>query len=140
MQLLELQGLAETKRLVTPLSLSLTIEQTHLLKAWTNTQRNVDQNWSYMSLINLSKYSSQSRHGLHCDEVFWVFSVIHSCQHCTQNRRGEGRYLYHHRDQPSLLDRLYSIYSYLVASNVSHVSEASDAVHSHHVIRINLSS
>ena len=61
----------------------------YLLKARPDSESNVDQYRSNMSLINLFKYPGKARHGFHGDEVFRVLSVIHSCQHGAQNSRRE---------------------------------------------------
>ncbi len=54
----------------------------HLFKAGSYSEGNVDEDRSHMSLVNLLKDPSKAGHGFHGDEVSWVLSVIHTCQHC----------------------------------------------------------
>ena len=65
----------------------------YLFKAGSYSEGNVDENRSNMSLVDLGEDARETRHGLHGNEVFWVFTIIHARQHGTQDGGREMRHL-----------------------------------------------
>ena len=97
-----------------------------------------------MTLIDLFEYSRQARHGLHGDEVLWVFSVIHTSQHGTEDGGGELRHLEGGREggrervkrgrYQMKIQYKYFILTYLTSTYVCHVAKASDTVHPNDIV------
>ena len=62
---------------------------THLFKAGSYPEGDVDQDWPHTGLFYLFKHFGQSTHCLHGDEVLRILPVIHPCHERRQDSGGE---------------------------------------------------
>lgn len=112
----------------------------YLFKTRSDPKSDVYQYRPDMTFVNLVKDLSKTRHGFHCDKIFRVFFVVHSCQHSAKDGRRELGYL----NKTELIIKPIKAHThtrthhtqstYLVTSNAGHIAKTSYAVYAHHVV------
>ena len=71
------------------------LTSTHLFKAGSYPEGDINQNRSHAGFLDLFKHFGQPTHCLHGDKVLRVFSVIHPCHEGGQDGGGEFGHLCH---------------------------------------------